>query len=598
MPPSTRTGSLVLLSEYNPYVQDDMYVPELPQPEPAPWRQHQYYNGSPMAAGHILSMHSTVVALNAKRREALAEVDEAKFSRFHARVCFVAGVGFFTDAYDIFAINIASTLIGYIYGQGHALNTAQDLGVKIATQTGILFGQLIFGFLADVYGRRKMYGIELVVIVFATLAQALSGAAPAVGIIGSLVVWRFVMGVGIGGDYPLSAIITSEFAPVHLRGRLMAAVFANQGVGQLVAAVVAMIVTVVAKKSATIVSTDVAWRVLLGVGCIPGLIAIGIRYTIPETPRYIMDIARNVDQASQDIDNYLKTGTFYVDPDAPIERVQAPRATKRDFWYYFTRFDNFKILFAACYSWFIIDFAFYGLALNSSIILQAINFSPTVKHAATLEDALSALTRIAEGNLILTGAGLLPGYLATLIFVDRWGRKPIQYTGFGALFAIFAVMGFGYDRFVAGSDSDGGTNHPITPGITAYVFIYCLAYFFQNFGPNTTTFIIPGEIFATRYRSTAHGIASASGKSGAILVQVVFELWLFRTNAGVGGLQDFRKPIRTMFIIFSFLMLTGLVSTWCLPETKNRSLEDLSNESQETFITGPPQPRPPRPPRY
>lgn len=80
MPPSTRTGSLVLLSEYNPYVQDDMYVPELPQPEPAPWRQHQYYNGSPMAAGHILSMHSTVVALNAKRREALAEVDEAKFS--------------------------------------------------------------------------------------------------------------------------------------------------------------------------------------------------------------------------------------------------------------------------------------------------------------------------------------------------------------------------------------------------------------------------------------------------------------------------------------------------------------------------------------
>lgn len=96
---------------------------------------------------------------------------------------------------------------------GHALNTAQDLGVKIATQTGILFGQLIFGFLADVYGRRKMCmslqsekypfhshfsscssdGIELVVIVFATLAQALSGAAPAVGIIGSLVVWRFVV---------------------------------------------------------------------------------------------------------------------------------------------------------------------------------------------------------------------------------------------------------------------------------------------------------------------------------------------------------------------------------------------------------------------
>ena len=71
------------------------------------------------------------------------------------------------------------------------------------------------------------------IIIIATFAQALSGHAPAVSIIGALVVWRAIMGVGIGGDYPLSAVITSEFSSTHIRGRMMTAVFANQGWGQL-----------------------------------------------------------------------------------------------------------------------------------------------------------------------------------------------------------------------------------------------------------------------------------------------------------------------------------------------------------------------------
>lgn len=69
-------------------------------------------------------------------------------------------------------------------------------------------------------------------IIIATFGQALSGQGHAVGIIGVLVVWRFIMGIGIGGDYPLSAVISSEFASTHIRGRMMTAVFANQGWGQ------------------------------------------------------------------------------------------------------------------------------------------------------------------------------------------------------------------------------------------------------------------------------------------------------------------------------------------------------------------------------
>jgi len=69
------------------------------------------------------------------------------------------------------------------------------------------------------------------VMIVATFGQALSGSGPTVGVIGELICWRFIMGVGIGGDYPLSAVISSEFAATRSRGRLMTAVFAAQGWG-------------------------------------------------------------------------------------------------------------------------------------------------------------------------------------------------------------------------------------------------------------------------------------------------------------------------------------------------------------------------------
>lgn len=91
--------------------------------------------------------------------------------------------------------------------------------------------------------------------------------------------------------------------------------------------------------------------------------------------------------------------------------------------------------------------------------------------------------------------------------------------------AITVLAGFGYDKLTH--------THSSTK---AFVFLYCLANFFQNFGPNTTTFIIPGEVFPTRYRSTAHGISAASGKLGAVVAQVGFA-----RLKDIGGTNKFVK---------------------------------------------------------
>ncbi|VDB94291.1 unnamed protein product [Peniophora sp. CBMAI 1063] len=514
------------------------------------------------------------IDLDERRRAALAEIDNAKFSWFHVKVVCVAGVGFFTDAYDIFSISIVATMLGIVYNSNStSLGVNQDLGVKIATPIGNIVGQLLFGWLADVVGRKRMYGIELMIIIFTTFAQALSAAGPGLSMTGVIVTWRFLLGVGIGGDYPLSSVISSEFASTRIRGRIMTAVFAFQGWGNLASAIVSVVVITAYKgrienPEHTIKSIDQVWRFIIGLGCVPAVVALYFRLTIPETPRFTMDIDRNVLQASEDIDAVLSNRNFYVDEEAAIVRAEAPKASRRDFLAHFGQWKNGKVLFGTAYSWFALDIAFYGLGLNTSKVLADIGFSGSSATKGTGLYWYDILRKTAVGNIILAVGGLIPGYWATFLFIDSWGRKPVQLLGFGMLTVLFIIMGFGYSALQSSPSAKD-----------AFVFLYCLTNFFQNFGPNTTTFIVPGEVFPTRYRSTAHGISAASGKLGAVIAQVGFARL---TNLkGAGSKNGWLDHI---FEIFAFFMLTGFFSTLLIPETKNKSLEELSNEAQEGFV--------------
>ncbi|KAI0349738.1 inorganic phosphate transporter [Trametes cingulata] len=537
---------------------------------------HHAVKATPSAVPAAHSLNETRLAL-------LTEIDNAKFSWFHVKVAFVSGAGFFTDAYDIFAINIVSVMLGYLYGAGddsafsslpnRSLTTAQEVGIKIATPAGVLFGQLLFGWLGDVLGRKRIYGMELILIIVATFGQTLCAPSIAVSVIGVLTFWRFMMGVGIGGDYPISAVISSEFSSVYIRGRVMAAVFANQGWGQLSATLFSFIIVSAYRHSflndtpsGVIQSLDQIWRLIIGLGCIPGAIALYFRLTIPETPRFTIDIERNIRQAGRDLSVILvESETYTVDPDMVDQRISARQATTHDFRSYFAKWENLKVLIGTAYSWFALDIAFYGLGLNSSIILSAIGFGSPKKGLSPPAEIYQNLHNASLGNLVLSVAGLVPGYWAAFVFIDRWGRKPIQFMGFAVLTVLFIIMGAAYHKM---NESSGGR--------AMFVVLYCLANFFQNFGPNTTTFIVPGEVFPTRYRATAHGISAASGKFGAVVAQLAFQ-WL----KDVGGPNEFLDHILE---IFAFFMLTGIFSTMLIPETNQKTLEVLSNESQEDFI--------------
>jgi PHS family inorganic phosphate transporter-like MFS transporter len=105
---------------------------------------------------------------------------------------------------------------------------------------------------------------------------------------------------------------------------------------------------------------DYCWRILIGAGCVPGTVALYFRLTIPETPRFTMDIERNVKQACRNIEavlsaNGVEPGVWRVDRQASTEHTNVSRASVRDFKQYFGQWKNARVLIGTAYSWFALD---------------------------------------------------------------------------------------------------------------------------------------------------------------------------------------------------------------------------------------------------
>lgn len=204
-----------------------------------------------------------------------------------------------------------------------------------------------------------------------------------------------------------------------------------------------------------------------------------------------------------------------------------------------------------------------GLGLNQGIILNAIGYG-------TGHTIYETLINNALGSLILVCAGAFPGYWLSVFFIDTLGRKSIQIIGFAVLTVLFCIIGFAYSILSSG----------------ALLALYILAQLFFNFGPNTTTFLIPGECFPTRYRATGHGLSAACGKIGAITAQVIATP-LISKGALPGCKGTGCQPwLNHMMQIFALFMLCGTLVSFLVPETKGRTLEELAGELPDEYRNG------------
>jgi MFS transporter, PHS family, inorganic phosphate transporter len=435
---------------------------------------------------------------------------------------FVSGMGFFTDAYDLFVIGIVVALIKPEWG----LSTSQVSLLNSVTLAASAVGAIIFGRIADILGRKRIYGYEVLILAIAALASAF---APSYAF---LLVCRAVLGIGIGGDYPVSATIMSEYAGKSSRGRMVGLVFAMQGAGLVVGPLVASILL------ATGVSNDLTWRILLGAGAIPGLAVFYLRRQIHETPRFAM-AGGAVEEAELAIAE--ATGQRTGGRPAPESAARTSQSVLEGFRVLARNRRMLLWLIGTAGAWFLLDFAYYGNTISTPEILRLLN-----PHASLLHNTLVQL-----GIFVVFA---VPGYIVAILLMDKTGRKSIQLLGFAMMALMFLLIG-------------------LVPGVTTnavpFVLLYGVSYFFTQFGPNTTTFIYPAEIFPLEVRTTGHGISAAVGKLGAFTGAYLFPVML-ASSMGIKGAE----------VVAGIVCVAGLLLTAAmLPEPKGRSLEELSDQA-------------------
>ncbi len=454
-------------------------------------------------------------------RSVLAALDDSGLSGFHWKTMITAGMGFFTDAYDLFIIGVVLAILKPLWH----LNA---LEVSLLGSTSLIaaaLGSLLFGHLADRIGRHAIFSYTLVVLALGAIASAFSPSVI------WLIVFRFILGMGIGGDYPLCATLMSEYANRRDRGKLITMVFSMQGAGLVVGPLVAIILLLAG------INQDITWRVMLALGAVPALATFYLRRQIAETPRYALTMKGDLAAATRTVDMVTKKQNGIASAMAPTQ--PAVVQPKRSWLYLLLTPRYLRWLIGTAGTWFLLDIAYYGTTISSPLVLNALN-----SHS-------NLITNMVYTLLIFVVAAL-PGYIIAALTIDRLGRKWIQWFGFGMMGVAYALIA-------------------VAPALSTmtipFLLVYGMSYFFTEFGPNVTTFVYPAEVFPVMVRTTAHGIAAALGKVGAFIGAFIFPYLL--TAYHLQGAMAFAAVIS-----FAGLVLTLLT----LPEPNQRSLEDISDE--------------------
>ncbi|KAL8349764.1 hypothetical protein RB598_005228 [Gaeumannomyces tritici] len=474
---------------------------------------------------------------------------------FSWRVYLVAFMGFLASSWSLIAINITTPALFYLYGpesrdsDGGALPKDADLVLDMVTLGGTVVGMIGFGHVADRLGRSALYGFELLIVLAAIGGAAFSSrgyvdpisGSSSMDIYASLIWWRATLGLGIGAEYPMSAVIASEFTATAWRGTMLAAIFLAQGIGRVCAYGLGRAIIHAYSLQAPAMANwgdasvklavDSIWRMVLGLAGVPAVFAIGLRIFIPETPRFYSAIKRDLNKA---LGAVIKIGSTSPRPqDAASDDSDEPDAEEGGggrpswssaFWtYLFGKSQGWKRLTPLTLQWLLLDIAFYGTGLDSPRTLAGLlmNSTPTVKPGdlPTWNEDLSRpgadiyeVLQLNTGRtLYMTSAAAITGSLAVIPLMGLFKRRTLYIWTSGALALLFAAASITVSQ-TYGREGDGHY---------ASVVLYALTQFLFNLGPNTLTFVLAAEVFPTEFRGTCYGVAAAGGKVGAILARVI-----------------------------------------------------------------------------
>eukprot|EP00877_Chromochloris_zofingiensis_P002903 jgi/Chrzof1/12613/Cz07g01060.t1 len=433
----------------------------------------------------------------------------------------------FSEAYIIFSLGQIKPFQAALYPtcfNSHTDCTNEITHVQNYIQIcGIIVGMILFGALADFIGRkwgsRLVASIMLTGCVMLVFSPLISSPATYLSFFIFAQTWY---GFGVGGEYPMassSAAERSQSDPElrNHRGRQVVLTFSQQGMGNLVNGCVILIAMVMFGQTGNRLTADGSRGVLtvqFAVGCAVTVIMVLWRYTKLKESKVWSAERKDFTVLNRE-----------------VEHKGALNLYRTSLYYFWPR------MIATCIGWVANDFAFYGNKLFQNTFISIL-----YPKATAFEK---------QQWTVLNAAVALMGYFCAAWLVDKkwYGRRFMQTFGFFMMFVLFLICAVAFNVLTASQE-----------GLHAFQFLYFFSSFWNQFGPNATTWLVAAEVYPTDVRATFQGLSAASGKLGAIIADVVF---------------GYVNQQTTFYLSAVFGLVGCLVTLLWLPDTTGLSLDEL-----------------------
>ncbi|KAK3336254.1 major facilitator superfamily domain-containing protein [Cercophora scortea] len=455
---------------------------------------------------------------------------------WYFRNAVLPGAGLGLEGYVLFSIGNIEPLFAATWPECWGKHRTVCSNNWIASVTyleviGIMAGQLFVGVIGDWIGRR--WGlIQDAAIMWVGLLMLTAGWG--LNLEGWVICYAFSLffyGIGVGGEYPITATSSMENAVsagklstredrLH-RGRKVTLAFMMQGWGQFVNQALLIVLLLIfhhGDGDPPYSATTVQWtfRVSFAIPAIGTLWLLYHRiYKMPHASRQLAAAKKKSHVTGYDVESLKLTCNYFGGR-----------------------------LLATAGTWFCNDVFFYGNKLFQAQFIAVISGNSKSVMVGWVWNLL---------NVIVS----LVGYYCASLLIDNkfYGRKMMQQVGFFMCFLMFVIPAFKYDYYTSPA------------GVHAFQAMYFLSSFFNQFGPNSVTFLVAGEVFPTPIRASAHGFSACIGKSGALLASVLYNY----------------IDTQTKFYVVPWFGLLGMLLTWLfLPDTTGLDLKE--QERRWTYI--------------